>query len=59
MTFDPVGRRLYFSNLGFLQMNGAAFSWHRIEAISTDRTKRMVVVSSAVKPRGVWVDPGK
>ena len=51
------GRRLYFSNMDMVEISGATYSWHKIEAIGLDGTGRRTVVETAEKPRGLFIDP--
>ena len=58
MTLDVENRKLYFSNEDFVSMDGAAYTWHRIEVIGLDGTGRMAGVNDVEKPRGICIDQG-
>ena len=53
---DWVHRKLYFSNMDMVTIDGTAFTWHRIEAIGLDRAMRRVIVTNVEQPRGIYVD---
>ncbi len=52
-------RRLYFSNMGNSspKLDGAVFTWHRIEFIDLDGNNRRTVITEVQKPRAIVLDP--
>ncbi len=55
MSVDWVRRKLYFSNMDMVTVDGTVFTWHRIESIGLDRAARRVVVTNVQQPRAVHV----
>ncbi len=53
---DWTHRRLFFSNMDMVTIDGTAFTWHRIEMVSLNRVERRVVVTDVEQPRGIHVD---
>ena len=46
---------MYFTNEDFVTVDGAAYTWHRIEVIGVDGQDRVVLVNDVEKPRGLYV----
>lgn len=55
MTIDVVTRKLYFTNEDFVTLDGAAYTWHRIEVVGLDGQGRAAIVNDVEKPRGICV----
>ncbi len=53
---DYVHRKLYFSNMDMVTIDGTAFTWHRIEMIGLDQGVRRVIITDVESPRGIYVD---
>ncbi|BFZ13036.1 hypothetical protein BsWGS_16075 [Bradybaena similaris] len=58
LALDWISRQLYFTNMGQSTpgLDGAVYSWHRLEKISLQRTQRKTVVSAVERPRGIALD---
>ena len=56
LHIDWKNRNLYFTNEDFAVVDRVAFSWHRIEVVGLDGTKRRSIVTDVELPRGLWVD---
>ncbi|XP_013382434.1 low-density lipoprotein receptor-related protein 4-like [Lingula anatina] len=56
LAYDSAENRLYFSNMGIVSIDSAAYSWHRIEMVDLDSGQRQTVVNVAQKPRAIWID---
>lgn len=58
LALDWVARRLYFTNMGHSEpgLDGAVYSWHRIEMISLLKDQRKTVITSVERPRGLDLD---
>jgi hypothetical protein len=42
--------------MGMVEVSGASYGWHKIEAIGLDGKHRRVIVDDVEKPRGLFVD---
>ena len=56
LSINWKNRNLYFTNIDFVSIEGVAYSWHKIEALSLERGSRIDVVTHVEEPRGLWVD---
>ena len=58
LAVDYIHRRLYFANLGQSspKLDGAVFTWHRIEMIGLDGRGRRTIVTDVDKPRSLQLD---
>ncbi len=57
LALDSVNRNLYFVNLGeVMTVAGVMFRWHKIEVAPLSGGAIRTVVTSAEKPRGLYVD---
>ncbi|XP_012940627.1 uncharacterized protein LOC101861747 [Aplysia californica] len=58
LAIDWVSRHLYFTNMGQSTpgLDGAVYSWHRLEKIALDGSSRRTVVTDVDRPRGVAID---
>jgi len=59
MALDYVGKRLVYSNIGSVKIEGKQYSWHKVESVNVDRTPynvKTLVSSIADKPRAVAID---
>ncbi|GFO27156.1 low-density lipoprotein receptor-related protein 4-like, partial [Plakobranchus ocellatus] len=58
LALDWVSRELYFTNEGQSSpgLDGAVYSWHRLERIALDRSWRKIVSSDLDRPRGIALD---
>ena len=58
LALDWVSRHLYFTNMGYSEpgLDGAVYSWHRVEMISLHKAQRKTVVTDVERPRGLDID---
>ncbi|KAK7497721.1 hypothetical protein BaRGS_00011116, partial [Batillaria attramentaria] len=58
LALDWVGRQLYLTNMGYSEpgLDGAVYSWHRIEMIALHKGQRKTVVTDVERPRGLDLD---
>ena len=53
---DWKNRNLYYTNVDFVSLDGAVYSWHRIEVVNVDEGYQADVITDVEEPRGLWVD---
>ena len=56
MVIDPIGRKLYFTNMGSVSVYENTYHWSRIEFIGLDGTGRKTIVDDVGMPRGLYLD---
>ena len=60
MVVEPTQGRLYYTNMGFVEVESTTFSWHKIESVSLTEpnTDRRTIVETAERPRGLSINSG-
>ena len=56
LTLDSVGRKLYYSNMGSVEVYDDVYSWSRIEFIGLDGKGRKTIVDNVGMPRDLYLD---
>uniref|UniRef100_X2AU42 HYR domain-containing protein n=1 Tax=Capitella teleta TaxID=283909 RepID=X2AU42_CAPTE len=60
LVVDPKHNLLYYSNMGFVEVDGASYAWHKIEGVSlSDIEERRVIIDSVERPRGLTLTEDK
>ena len=59
LALDAANRRLYYTNIGSMTVDGKQYSWHKVETVRIDAPTvevRTIVSSFADRPRAIAVD---
>ena len=58
MAIDYVGRQLYYTNMGSVNIDDTPYTWHKVETVALDKDLVQVrtIIGTADRPRSIVID---